>query len=224
MRRILTLALTLTMAQAAMAQATIDRVVAVVNKRVITQSEWDEQARYEALVNGTAPETVQFTKESLERLVDLQLMREQLEYVRFEALTPEQQAEQVKAVRQQVAPNASDEQWRALLARYKLSEDEFATRVAAQVDVMRFVDLRFRPSVHVDTEKVEKYYAESLVPELMKKGSAKEQVPPLNEVEPKIRAILSEQQLNDMLKQWLTGLRAQGRIKLMATAKAPTGD
>ena len=29
-------------------------MVAVVNKRVITQSEWDEQARYEALVNGTA--------------------------------------------------------------------------------------------------------------------------------------------------------------------------
>lgn len=224
MRPILTFALALAMTPAAPAQATIDRVVAVVNKRVITQSEWDEQARYEALVNRTAPEAVQFTKESLERLVDLHLMREQLEYVRFEALTPEQQAEQVKSVRKQVSPDANDEQWRALLARYKLTEEEFAARVAAQIDVMRFVDLRFRPSVLVDSEKVEKYYSESLVPELLKKGSPKEQVPAFKEVEPKIRAILSEQQLNEMLKQWLTGLRAQGRIKVLPTAKAPTGD
>lgn len=214
------------LAPVAVAQATIDRVVAVVNKRVITQSDWDQQERFEALVNGRAPESVDFSAASLDRLVDQQLMREQIEHVRFEPLSADQIAAQVASVRKQIAASLDNTQWRALLAKYSLSEEEFAGRVAAQIEVMRFVDLRFRPSVHVESESVETYYKQSLVPELMKAGSKEDTLPSLQDVEPKIRGILQEQKLNEMLRMWLTSLRSQGRIKrLVAESKptAPTG-
>ncbi len=226
MKRILIFMLMLGLAQVAPAQTTIDRVVAVVNKKVITQSDWDEQERFEALVNGRAPQSVEFSPASLDRLVDQQLMREQIDHVRFAPLSTEQIAAQVAAVRKQVAAELDDAQWRAMLAKYSLSESEFAGRVAAQVEVMRFVDLRFRPSVHVDSELVESYYKQSLVPELMKAGSTQESLPPLKDVEPKIRSILSEQKLNEMLRMWLTSLRAQGRVKRIEAAVksvAPVG-
>ncbi len=226
MKRILISFVLLGLVQVALAQTTIDRVVAVVNKKVITQSDWDEQEHFEALVNGRAPETVEFTSASLDRLVDQQLMREQIDHVRFDPLTPEQIAAQVAAVRKQVAPGLDDAQWRALLARYSLSESEFAGRVVGQVEVMRFVDMRFRPSVHVDDAGVEKYYQQSLVPELVKAGSTENSLPPLKDVETKIRSILSEQKLNEMLRMWLTSLRTQGRVKRMqpeAKSAAPAG-
>ena len=216
----------LAISQAALAQATIDRVVAVVNKKVITQSDWDEQERFEALVNGRAPEAVEYSAASLDRLVDQQLMREQIEYVRFDPLSAEQIAAQVAAVRKQISPALDDQQWLDQLAKYSLSTEEFASRVAAQVEVMRFVDMRFRPSVHVESEQVEGYYKQSLVPQLIKAGSTQAALPALQDVEGKIRGILQEQKLNEMLHMWLASLRSQGRIKrLVATPKpaAPTG-
>lgn len=226
MRRIPILLLMAAMAQAAFAQATIDRVVAVVNKKVITQTDWDEQERFEALVNGRTPDSVQFTPASLDRLVDQQLMREQIEYVRFDPPSSEQVAAQVAAVRKQVAPDLTDAQWQALLTRYSLSSEEFEGRVKAQVEVMRFVDMRFRPSVHVEAEQVESYYKESLVPRLVQAGATPESVPALKDVDAKIRGILAEEKLNGMLRMWLTSLRSQGRVKrLVADAKptVPTG-
>ncbi|MEO6120221.1 MAG: SurA N-terminal domain-containing protein [Terriglobales bacterium] len=228
MKRSIIFSCALLLAQAAVAQSTIDRVVAVVNKKVITHSDWDEQERFEALVNGRAPESVEFSLASLDRLVDQQLMREQIDHVRFDPLSPEQIAAQVATVRRQVAPGMDDAQWRALLAKYSLSEAEFSARVAAQVEVMRFVDLRFRPSVHVEGDQVESYYKQSLVPELMKAGAREDSMPPMKEVEPKIRGILAEQRLNEILRMWLTSLRAQGRVKRMlpenpaAKSQSPT--
>lgn len=210
----------------AVAQTTIDRVVAVVNKRVITQSDWDEQEHFEALVNGRSPGSVEFSPASLDRLVDQQLMREQIEYVRFDPLTPEQKAAQVAAIRKQVAPALDDTQWEAMLARYSLSKDEFERLVTAQVEVTRFVDMRFRPSVHVEAEQIENYYKDSFVPQMVKAGATAESVPQLKDVEAKIRGILAEERLNEMLRMWLASLRSQGRVKhLVAGAKAtaPTG-
>jgi hypothetical protein len=51
----------------------------------------------------------------------------------------------------------------------------------------------------------------------MKVGSKAESLPPLKDVEPKIRGILQEQKLNEVVKMWLASLRTQGRIKRMAT-------
>ena len=215
MKRFFTILLVCMLPAAAWAQATIDKVVAVVNKQVITQSEWDEQARFEALVNGRPPESVEFTPASLDRLIDQVLMREQIEYVRYERMTEEQVTAQVEALRKQIPAAQSEAQWQALLAKYGLTAEEFRDRVAAQIEVMRFVDMRFRPSVHVESEQVEAYYSKTLVPELMKTGAKQETLPALRDVEPKIRGILAEEKLNEMLRMWLTSLRSQGRIKRM---------
>ncbi|HUQ49284.1 MAG TPA: hypothetical protein VM056_01085 [Terriglobales bacterium] len=207
---------------AAYAQVTIDRVVAIVNKQVITQSDWDEQERFEALVNGRPPEALDYSIASLDRLIDQVLMREQIDYVRFARITPEQVTAQVLSFRKQIPSAEDDQQWMNILRSYALTPDEFERRVGIQMDVLHFIDMRFRPNVRVESEQIENYYRQSLVPQMMKAGTSAEALPPLKEVEARIRSILSEQRLNEMLHMWLASLRTQGRVKkLVQDAKNP---
>ena len=77
-------------------------------------------------------------------------------------------------------------------------------------DEMRAVDARLRPSVQVDSRSVEKYYREKLLPELRQAG-AKEVA--LAEVAPKIREILAQQKINNLLITWLQSLRSESTIR-----------
>ena len=100
--------------------------------------------------------------------------------------------------------------WKSALARYGLTSNVLAERVARQIDLERYVDQRFRPSVYVDAESIENYYRSKLVPELERSQSA---VPPLAEVRGRIERVLAEERVNELLAGWLKTLRAQSRIE-----------
>ena len=58
----------------------IDRIVATVNGHVILQSDWEDSLRYEAFSSGRPLDrlTVNDRKAALDRLIDQELLREQL--------------------------------------------------------------------------------------------------------------------------------------------------
>src|ERR1700735_4556260 len=70
----------------------IDRIVATVNGHIILQSDWEEALRYEALLNGRALN--QFTDDDrravLDRLIDQQLLAEQIKSASFPLAYEEQ--------------------------------------------------------------------------------------------------------------------------------------
>jgi len=76
---------------------------------------------------------------------------------------------------------------------------------------LRFIDLRFRPSIRIDQGKVESYYREKLLPELQRNGAKQT---PLAEVSPKIEELLVQQTMDQMLTAWLRDLRAQSQVEL----------
>jgi len=127
----------------------------------------------------------------------------------FRHATDEEVAAHVAEARRQSPQAASAEAWQALLAQYHLTEKSLFEHVRQQIDVMRLVDVRLRPAVQIDSKSIEAYYRDQFVPKLKKSGA--DQVP-LAEVSNKIRELLTEQKVSEMLVSWLQTLRSEGQV------------
>src|SRR6202167_6833196 len=138
----------------------IDRIVARVNGSIILQSELDDALSYEDLLNGKPFN--QFASEErravLERLIDQELLHEQLKSSEFPHVTEAEAASQVAGARKLYPEAATDEGWQALLAKFDLRETDLVSHVQMQIDLMRLVDARLRPAVQIDSKSVEAYY------------------------------------------------------------------
>jgi parvulin-like peptidyl-prolyl isomerase len=214
MRRIAQLGLLLSLSLCCAGQKIVDRMVVVVNNHVITESDWDEQERFEALAEGRSPKNVEHSPAALERLIDRELISEHIRNVSFQHATPEQVAKQIAEIRKLIPAQQSrtEEDWKRTLAEYSLTEEDVEDIIARQLDVLRFVEVRFRPSVQVSPEEVDAYYKETFLPELKKSASSGSQ-PPLNQVKDKIKELLVEQRVNEILNNWVQGLRGQANIQ-----------
>jgi hypothetical protein len=113
-------------------------------------------------------------------------------------------------VRKQHPGAESEAGWQAALQRYGLTEKEVKKRMALQVDLMGLVDARLRPNIVIDSKSIESYYNQELLPQLRQAGA--KQVP-LAEVSPKIKELLTQQKMNQMLVAWLEDLRSGSRIR-----------
>ncbi len=191
----------------------IDRIIATVNGRVILQSDWDEALGYEALLTNRTP--AQFTDDDrravLDRLIDQELLREQMKSADFPHATDAEAAARVAEARKQTPQAASSEAWQVLLANYHLTEKDLLAHVREQVDVMRLVDARLRPAVEIDSKSIEAYYRDQFVPKLKQSGASEV---PLAEVSAKIREVLTEQKVSELLVSWLQNLRSEGQVRI----------
>jgi len=190
----------------------LDRIVATVNNHIILQSEWQDAVRYEAFVSGRALDQVNFAdrKTALDHLIDQELLREQMRSSGFPHASSEEVQNTIQEIRKRYATAESEAQWQAALQRYGLTESELKKRVTLQVDLMGLVDARLRPNVIIDSKSIESYYNQELLPQLRQSGA--EQVP-LAEVTPKIKELLTQQKMNQMLVAWLQDLRSGSRIR-----------
>ena len=123
--------------------ATVDRVAVVVGKTVLTQSEVDDEVRLSALESGkpldlSAPRR----REAAERLVDQQLLRDEIHVTGFE--TPATDADALLRQFRQ-SHFASMPLYRAALVRYGVTEDELKRHLLWELTAVRFTEQRFRP-------------------------------------------------------------------------------
>jgi len=190
----------------------LDRIVASVNGTIILQSDWEDALRYEALATSRPPADLpaEERKAALDRLIDQELLQEQMHSSDFQHASDQEIAQQVVAIRKQYPDGESDQAWQAVLSRYRLTGTELKRQVALQLDVMRLVDARLRPGVNVDSTSIESYYNQELLPQLRQSG-AKEV--PLAEVTPKIKELLTQQKVNQLLVAWLQNLRSGSDIR-----------
>lgn len=205
---------------AATAGEVIERVVATVNNRPILQSDWDEEVRYEAFVNRRplARLTVADRKAALERLIDQELLRQQIKENEAEGVlaeSPPQTEKRLQEIRKQYPGAEKDSVWQADLREYGLRGQDLARHVTLQSQLEKLIDARLRPTVHISHSSIEAYYREQLLPELRKAGVKDI---PLVEVSPKIEELLTQQRMNELLATWLHDLRSQSDIRMGAAA------
>ncbi len=200
----------------------IDRIVATVNGYIILQSDWDEGQRYEALLNGRALD--RFTNDDrravLDRLIDQELLGEQMKSASFQHASESEAVARVAEARKHYPEAATDEGWKSLLSRYGLSEKDLVAHVQQQIDLMRLVDAHLRPVVQIDSKTIEAYYREKFVPQL--KQSVVAEVPSAD-VAAKIRELLTQEKVNELMISWLQSLRSESKLSVPGTTGAGDG-
>jgi peptidyl-prolyl cis-trans isomerase SurA len=214
--------LTVLYVQLARAGDVIDRIVATVNGRIILQSDWDDALCYEALLNGRS--LSQFSGDDrravLDRLIDQELLREQMKAADFQHASAADAASRVAEARAHYPEATSAAGWQSLLKQYHLTEPDLIARVQQQMDVMRLVDAHLRPAVQIDSKTIEAYYRDKFVPELRQSG-AKEV--PLSDVSSKIREVLTQEKVSELLVSWLQTLRSEGEVRLPGSSSSSPG-
>ena len=207
-------------ASPARAGEVIDRIVATVNGRIILQSDWDQALCYEALLSGRALSF--FTDEDrravLDRLIDQELLAEQMKSASFKHASEEDAAEEIAEARKLHPDAVTAEGWQALLARYGVTEKALLDHVEQQIDHMRLVDAHLRPAVQIDSKSIEAYYRDKFVPQLRQNGAGDV---PLADVSGQIREILTQEKVSELMVSWLQSLRAESNVSLPSITESP---
>jgi hypothetical protein len=106
---------------------------------------------------------------------------------------------------------ATDAGWPAFLKANELTGEQVENYVRLRLEILRFIEIRFRQGIRISSEETEAYYRDKLVPQYAKGA----QVPPLSAVAPRIEEILLEEQVNVMFDNWLDNLRKQGNVEVL---------
>lgn len=188
----------------------LDQIVVTVNGNALLKSDWDGELHYELFMSGRPISgiTIQDRQSALNRIVEQELLREQMRTSDFKAASAEEIDEQVALLEKQNEQEHAGQPWSERLRQYGLIETEIRDHVRLELNQLRVIDARLRPSIQVDLSEVERYYREKVVP---KAGGT--QSVSLAEAEPKIREILTQQKMNQLLDSWLESLRAQAKIQ-----------
>jgi len=200
----------------------VDRIVATVNGHIILQSDWEDEIRYEAFINGRTLTTLTpaTRKASLDRLIDQELLREQIRGVDSPNADLEEVRKRVLEIRQQYPGKQSEQEWHTLLERYGVTQQGLESRIRAELDLTGLVDARLRPTVTVDAKSIESYYNQELLPQLHHSGATDVS---LAEVTPKIKEVLTQEKMNQLLTAWLKDLRAGSEIHMDGFSPASGG-
>ena len=217
MKRILVFAITVLLLPAMMiAPATageiIDGVVATVNHKPIFRSDWNEAICFEAFMQQKPlAQVVDADKvNALRRLIDRQLIAAQMGDAHYMQPSEEELQSNIARLRAQLPDGAKDESWQRLLAGHALTTSSLQEHLRTELQVMNFVEVRLRPSVRIQPEEVEAYYQNQVLPDLQRAGG---KVVALDQLEPKIRELLTQQHMDQILDAWLHNLRQQAKIR-----------
>jgi hypothetical protein len=201
MRRIVLLLVLLSLAEwvAAPARAEIiDRVAAVVGRGVITQSEVEREAQLETFFGAAAPDPAQV----LERLIRQRLIFQEIEQTASAEVTPNEIQEWIAETR----PAGVDP------ARHRLGSQDLAEYARRQIQVEKFIDLRFRSGLTASDQEVQAYYQERLIPEFQKQGV--QPIPPLDSVRDRVARAVQEERVSRLVAEWMTELRQRTRVRI----------
>lgn len=213
MRRLgaIVIVLSVTVAAAAYEAETLDRIVATVDRHPIMRSDVEQEARFNHFLAGqTGDITVQDEIAALDRLVDRDLIADQVAVFGVIPVTKEEVESRVLEMRKQIPGAETDSGWQHLLRENGLEEQDVDSRVGDEIRTLRFIDMRFRSEVRVGPRAIQTYYETKFVPEMKKQNLAP---PPLDQVQDKIESILREERVNALISDWLKGLRNQSRIQ-----------
>lgn len=189
----------------------IDRIVATVNGHIILQSDWNEALSYEAVLSGRAPRQLSDDdrRAVLNRLIDQELLSEQMKSNSFQHASEAETDARVADARKQYPDATTDQGWQTVLDRFGLTQKDLAAHVQQEIDLMRLVDAHLRPTVQIDSKSIEDYYREKFVPQLKASGAPEV---PLPDVSGKIRELLTEERVSELMVSWLQQLRLEGKV------------
>ncbi len=204
---------------AATEQGTVlDKVVAVVGEDVILESDVDEERRFES-IQPYRGSTAEFSRErAVQRLIDRTLILQQAALQPGDAITDQDLDAQLAKLRKDI-PQCTQYHcetgagWQKFLSDRGFTVEEFTERWRRRMELLRFIEVRFRNGIRITDDEIKAYYEKTMLPEYAKQ---KVTPPQLETISKRIEEVLLQQQVGNLLRDWLKSLRAQGRVRIMA--------
>lgn len=195
----------------------IDRIVAVVNGDLILESDIEEERRLAAFQPFRDPSGEFSRVQAINRLIDRTLILQQ-EKIQFgDQISDAQVDAQLAALRRDIPACKryrcdTEAGWQKFVTDHGFTMEELTNRWRERMEVLRFIEQRFRMGIRISDEDIKKYYQQVMLPEY-----AKEKVSPpkLETISPRIQEVLLQQQVSHLLDDWLKSLRAQGSVRIM---------
>ena len=195
---------------------TLDRVVAIVNSDLILESDVEAEHRFEAFQPlGSAK--VPTRDELINRLIDRDLILQQIA-MQPEPPIPEEDVDaELMELRKTIPKCAAyhcetDAGWERFVKDQGLTLPELREHWKLRMEVLRFIEERFRMGIRITQQEIDDYYNKTLVPGYRKQNA---QAPPEDTIKDKIQEILLQQQVDKLLDDWLATLRAQGSVRIL---------
>ncbi len=190
----------------------LDRVVATIGEIAITQSDVEQEYRFERFLDGQWPAPPPDTaaiEQTRDRLTYQRLLEIEGETTRAAPADPDDSAaERLQELR---ARYGQRERFESALRDLGLTEKQLLDKLAEQEQVLRIIDQRLRPEASPTPAEIENYYRQVFLPGYAERS--KDPAPPLAEVENQIREILVQKGINERLTKWLHSLETSHRVK-----------
>jgi len=199
----------------------LDRVVVVVNGDLILQSDVEAEQRFAAF-QPFRDQSAVTQEELVERLIDRDLILQQLRLQPQPPITDEEVDAELATLRKTIPECAAyhcetDAGWEKFAVAQGFTLEEVRDRWRVRMEVLRFIEQRFRMGIRISPADIDGYYHKTLVPGYQKKNVA----PPAEAaISDQIQEILLQQQVTDLMNDWLKTLRAQGSVRIVKAGEA----
>lgn len=184
------------------AQKVVDRVVARVEEEVILQSDIEQLARYQVLVDGKSESQEQI----LDRLIDQWIVRKEAEASHF---SPASITDVERGMSRLERSFANKEDFVAQREKAGISEAELKQIVIAQAYLSNYLDSRFRPTVQVNEEAIQDFYNKRVIPRAKARG---QEPPSFDAARDLIQEALIQSGINEQADKWLKESRTRLNI------------
>jgi hypothetical protein len=185
---------------------TVDGIAARIEGDIVTESQLNELAGFQKLVDGKAGSRADLLRE----LTDQWIVNTEAQTARF----GQPKAEDVTQAYDDLAKRfPSAEAFRGEIAAAGLTENAVRRQLELQIYLSRFMDYKFRPAAQVSESEIEEYYNGDFTKQAQERG---EKVPPLEDVHADIRRLLTEKIINQRATKWLDEARPRLRVEIFA--------
>jgi len=197
----------------------LDKVIAVVNDDLILESDVEEEQRFESIAPYRGVNANRSREATVRRLIDRLLILQQAELEpEVTGISDEELDAQLKTLRKDIPECKqyhceTDAGWQKYIADHGFTLAEFRKRWRERMELLKFIEVRFRNGIHISDDEIKAYYEKTMLPEYAERHVAP---PKLETISPRIEEVLLQQQVGNLLRDWLKTLRAQGRVRIMS--------
>ena len=196
----------------------LDRAVAVIDGEVILESDVREQQNFAVFEPYSVPGGQFTAMQAMRQMVNRTLLLQQM--AQQQLVPPPTDAavdQQIDDLRKHMP--ACDGQhcetaagWQRFLAAHGFSKGQLHTHWKERMQILSFVEIRFRTGIRISKSEIETYYKQSLVPEFQQR---KLPPPPLAKVSDRIDEVLLQQHVNVLLNDYLRSLKDAGNVQII---------
>ncbi len=191
----------------------IDRIAVIVDTRPIKLSDIERDLRVTEFLNRDPLDLgAQARRKAAERLIDQVVIGNAIMVNGFPGPSEKDANALLNDLRRDRF-GGSDERLCRGLSKYGLTEKQLLEQLLWQLQVLRFIDQRFRPGVQVTDQQIRQYYDQHRA-DLERANPGKD----FDALAPKIRATLEGEQINRNFFQWLDQARRRNRIEFRQEA------